>query len=113
MAPFTKYLPHLGVTALIIFLAVDYFPPDQKLIRPLIHSVEKLQLKEEGGRNEGSHHGRKPSRRVRKGPTFHKKNGNRRMGIFHYNEGNKFFKERKFCRSHHPLRKSPSPPQGI
>ena len=81
MAPFTKYLPHLGVTALIIFLAVDYFPPDQKLSDPS-STVEKLQLKEEGSRNEGSH--REGSHREsEERPNLSQEERARRMGIFH------------------------------
>ena len=95
MAPFTKYLPHLGVTALIIFLAVDYFPPDQKLSDPS-STVEKLQLKEEGSRNEGSH--REGSHREsEERPNLSQEERERRMGIFHYNEGNKFFKKGDFA----------------
>ena len=91
MASFTKYLPHLGVTALIIFLAVDYFPPDQKLSVP--STAQKLQLQEEGSRNEGSH---REGSGGEEGANLSQEERERRMGIFHYNEGNKFFKEGDF-----------------
>jgi len=95
MAPFTKYLPHMGVTALIVFLAADYFPPDQK---PAFSSFTsgKLQMKEEGSHNEGSH--REGSHRDgEEKPNPSQEERERRMGIFHYNEGNKFFKEGNFA----------------
>ena len=97
MAPFTKYLPHLGVTALIIFLAVDYFPPDQKLSVP--STAQKLQLQEEGSRNEGSRNegSHREGSGGEEGTNLSQEERERRMGIFHYNEGNKFFKERNFA----------------
>jgi len=91
MTPFTKYLPHLGVTALIVFLAADYFPPNQA---PPSSTTGKLQVQEEGSHNEGSHnegsHGEGEE-------NLSQEERERRMGIFHYNEGNKFFKEGDFA----------------
>ncbi len=85
MTPFTKYLPHLGITALIVFLAADYFPPEQKTL--------STQIKQEGSHKEGSHtegsHGDGEE-------NISQQEREHRMGIFHYNEGNKFYKESSF-----------------
>jgi len=92
MIPSTKYLPHLGVTALIIFLAVDYFLPDQKF-SVSSSTTEKLQLQEEGSHNEGSH---REGSDGEERPDLSQEEREKRMGIFHYNEGNKFFKAGNF-----------------
>ena len=91
MLPFTKYLPHLSVTALIVFLAADYFSPNQK---PVLSSSppEEAKIKEEGSHTEdsqmeGSH---------KNGDNISQEEREKRMGIFHYNEGNKFYQEEKF-----------------
>ena len=95
MAPFTKYLPHIGVTAFIVFLAVDYFPPDQK---PILSSSNpgKLQIKEEGSHQEGSHM-EGSHRDGEEKPNLSQEEREHRMGVFHYNEGNKFYKEGNFA----------------
>ena len=73
---------------------MDYFPRDQKLSDPS-STAEKLQLKEEGSRNKGSH--REGSHREgEEEANLSQEERERRMGIFHYNEGNKFFKEGDF-----------------
>ncbi len=93
MASLTKYLPHLSVTALIVFLALDYFPPGQKLPSS---SQDEVPTKQEGSHNEGSHSegshsdGEKPS-------ALSQEEREKRMAIFHYNEGNKFFKEANYA----------------
>jgi tetratricopeptide (TPR) repeat protein len=76
MTPYTKYLPHLGLTALIIFLAADYFSSSQNSTSL---DMGKIQSMEEGSHTEGSQEER-----------F------RRMAIFHYNEGNKFYKKEEY-----------------
>ena len=52
MTSYTKYLPHIGLTALIIFLATDFFPSAGKSV--LIDPV-KTQTMKDGTNNEGSH----------------------------------------------------------
>ena len=91
MLPFTKYLPHLSVTALIVFLAADYFSPNQKPVLSSSHP-EEAKIKEEGSHTEdsqmeGSH---------KNGDNISQEEREKRMGIFHYNEGNKFYQEEKF-----------------
>jgi len=75
-----KYLPHFGLLALIIFLITDI---------PIIvgtSSKIKSQLQEsEGSHKEGSN-----------GQNITQKEKEKRMGIFHYNEGNKSFKDGRF-----------------
>ncbi len=94
MNSYTKYLPHLSVTALIVFLALDYFP--QKPILSSSNSAE-LQLKEEGSHHEGSHsEGSRIEGEQTAGGNLSQEERERRMGIFHYNEGNKFFKEENY-----------------
>ena len=70
-----KYLPHLGLLALIIFLITDMPLVD----RTSSHFKNKLK------QNEGSDN-----------KNISKKEKEKRMGIFHYNEGNKNFKEGLF-----------------
>jgi tetratricopeptide (TPR) repeat protein len=93
MSPFTKYLPHLSVTALIIFLAVDYFSSNQKLV---LSSSSLDQAKQEGSHNEGSHTDDKQMEGSHSNgeemTSLSQEEREKRMGIFHYNEGNKFFK---------------------
>lgn len=94
MTPYTKYLPHLGLTALIIFLAVDHFPSAQKSA-----SIDsgKIQTMEEGSHKEGSHNeeGHKEGSNG-EGENLSQEERERRMAIFHYNEGNKFYKDAKY-----------------
>ena len=89
MTPFTKYLPHLGVTALIVFLAADYFPQSQSPSSSTTGKVREEGSHTEGSHNEGSHGDG--------GENLSQEERERRMGIFHYNEGNKFFTEGDFA----------------
>jgi tetratricopeptide (TPR) repeat protein len=99
MLPFTKYLPHLSVTALIVFLAADYFSPNQRSVLSS-SSPKNAKTLDEGSHSEGSH---KENNQME---GSHNKDGKmsdlsqeekeRRMGIFHYNEGNKFYQEGNF-----------------
>ena len=87
MTPYTKYLPHLGLTAVIIFLAADYFssPPNSaSLDAGKIQSMEEGSHKEEGHK-EGSN-----------GENLSQEERVRRMAVFHYNEGNKFYKKEEY-----------------
>jgi tetratricopeptide (TPR) repeat protein len=97
MAPFTKYLPHLSVTALIIFLAVDYFSASQKHTLP---SSGETKTKVEGSHKEGSHKNEgqmEGSHNNEEMTNLSQEERERRMGIFHYNEGNKFYKEENYA----------------
>jgi len=80
-----KYLPHFGLFALVIFLITD---------KPLIDRTSpnlKNQLKQnEGSATEGSH------KEGSKNKNTFQEEKEKRMGIFHYNEGNKNFKEGRF-----------------
>ena len=80
----TKYLPHLGITAFIIFLATDYFVPIQSKVKTSTDVAKKM---DEGSHEEGSH------QEGSKGKNLSQEEKLRRMAIFHYNEGNKFSKE--------------------
>ena len=94
MIPYTKYLPHLGLTALIIFLAADYFssPPNSASL-----DTGKTQSMEEGSHTEGSHkeEGHKEGSNG-EGENLSQEERVRRMAIFHYNEGNKFYKKEEY-----------------
>ncbi len=82
---FIKYLPHLGLLALIIFLIT--------VTSPIILSTtnsEKSSKKVEGSHKEGSHN------EGSNGQNISQEEKEKRMGIFHYNEGNKSFKEGRF-----------------
>ena len=94
MTPFTKYLPHLGVIAFIIFLAADYFSPNQRMNLSSSNPA-KTENKEEGshkddGHMEGSHNNSEEM------ASLSQEERERRMGIYHYNEGNKFYKDGNF-----------------
>lgn len=84
----TKYLPHLGVTAFIVFLAADYFSPAQKSLPPPLNAGKPVS---EGSHKEGSH------KEGSKGENLSQEERERRMAIFHYNEGNKFSKEDNYA----------------
>ncbi len=83
MSPFTKYLPHLGVTAFIVFLTADYFPPAEK---PASLNPGNLQSMAEGSHKEGSNWS-----------NLSQEGREHRMAIFHYNEGNKFYREGNYA----------------
>ncbi len=89
MTPFIKYLPHLGLTTFILFLAADYFPPSQNSAS--LDSV-KTQSMEEGSHNEGSHKEGSNG----EGENLSQEERVRRMAIFHYNEGNMFYKKEDY-----------------
>ena len=94
MTSYTKYLPHLGLTAFIIFLATDYFPSAQKSV-----SLDpgKTQSMEEGSHKEGSHkEGDQKEGSNGEGENLSQEERVRRMAIFHYNEGNKFYKKKDY-----------------
>jgi tetratricopeptide (TPR) repeat protein len=76
---FIKYLPHLGLLALIIFLITDTSP-----IVLSTSNSEKSSNKMEGSHNESSN-----------GQNISQEEKEKRMAIFHYNEGNKSFKEKR------------------
>ncbi len=94
MTPYKKYLPHLGLTALIIFLAADYFSSPQNSA-----SLDKgkTQSMEEGSHTEGSHkeEGHKEGSNG-EGENLSQEERVRRMAVFHYNEGNKFYKKEEY-----------------
>ena len=94
MTPYTKYLPHLGLTALIIFLAADYFSSPQNSASL---DTGKTQSMEEGSHTEGSHkeEGHKEGSNG-EGENLSQEERVRRMAIFHYNEGNKFYKKEEY-----------------
>ena len=89
MTPYTKYLPHLGLTALIIFLAADYFSSPQNSASL---DTGKTQSMEEGSHTEGSHKEGSNG----EGENLSQEERVRRMAIFHYNEGNKFYKKEEY-----------------
>jgi tetratricopeptide (TPR) repeat protein len=80
-----KYLPHLGLLALIVFLITDTAP----IILSASNS-EKSSKKMEGSHKKGSHN------EGSNGQNISQEEKEKRMGIFHYNEGNKSFKEGRF-----------------
>jgi tetratricopeptide (TPR) repeat protein len=79
---FIKYLPYLGLLALIIFLITDTFPIVLSTSNSGKSSKEMEGSHKEGSYNEGSN-----------GQDISQKEKEKRMAIFHYNEGNKSFKE--------------------
>ena len=94
MTYFKKYLPHMGFTALIIFLAIDFFPsaPNLASLNP-----RKIQTLEEGSHKEGSHkEGAQKEGGKGVGENLSQEERIRRMAIFHYNEGNKFYKKKDY-----------------
>ena len=89
MTPYTKYLPHMGLTALIIFLAADYFSSPQNSASL---NTGKTQSMEEGSHTEGSHKEGSNG----EGENLSQEERVSRMAIFHYNEGNKFYKKEEY-----------------
>ena len=94
MTPYTKYLPHLGLTALIIFLAADYFSSPKNSASL---NTEKTQSIKKGSHTEGSHkeEGHKEGSNG-EGENLSQEERIRQMAIFHYNEGNKFYKKEEY-----------------
>ena len=82
---FIKYLPHLGLLALIVFFITDTTP----IILSASNSGKSLK-KMEGSHKEGSHN------EGSDGQNISQEEKEKRMGIFHYNEGNKSFKEGRY-----------------
>ena len=89
MSTYTKYLPHLSLIAFIIFLATDYLPLMQK--NASVNSVKSLKIKESENRK-----GKHQNSNNNKGEKLSLEERERRMAIFHYNEGNKFYKEKNY-----------------
>ena len=92
MTSYTKYLPHLGLTALIIFLATDFFPSSQKSV---LIDPGKTQSMKEGSHKEGSHK-EGDHKEGSNGENLSQEERVRRMAIYHYNQGNKFYKEEEY-----------------
>ncbi len=83
---FLKFFPHLGLVALIVFLITD-----TSSLKLGTSSKSKGSLKtSEGSHSEGSH------KEGSNGQKISQEEKEKRMGIFHYNEGNKNFKEGRF-----------------
>ena len=89
MSTYTKYLPHLSLIAFIIFLATDYLPLMQK--NASVNSVKSLKIEESENRK-----GKHQNSNNNKGEKLSLEERERRMAIFHYNEGNKFYKEKNY-----------------
>ena len=89
MSTYTKYLPHLSLIAFIIFLATDYLPLIQK--NASVNSVKSLKIEESENRK-----GKHQNSNNNKGEKLSLEERERRMAIFHYNEGNKFYKEKNY-----------------
>ena len=83
---FSKYLPYLGLIALILFLITD----TSIFIKDISSNTENNLKQSEGSHKEGSH------KEGSNGQDISKKDKEKRMGIFHYNEGNKNFKEGQY-----------------
>ncbi len=78
---FSKYLPYLGLIALILFLITD----TSIFIKDISSNTENNLKQSEGSHKEGSN-----------GQDISQKDKEKKMGIFHYNEGNKNFKEGRY-----------------
>ena len=78
---FSKYLPYLGLIALILFLITD----TSIFIKDISSNTENNLKQSEGSHKEGSN-----------GQDISQKDKEKKMGIFHYNEGNKNFKEGQY-----------------
>ena len=83
---FPKYLPYLGLIALILFLITD----TPTFIKKMSSNTEKNLKQTEGSHKEGSH------KEGSNGQDISQKSKEKKMGIFHYNEGNKNFKEGQY-----------------
>jgi len=80
-----KYLPHFGLLALIIFLITD-----TPIIKETSSKIKSQLQKSEGSDSEGSH------KEGSNGQNIPQEEKEKRMGIFHYNEGNKNFKAGRY-----------------
>jgi len=83
---FSKYLPYLGLIALILFLITD----TSTFINDIPLNTKKNFKQSEGSHKEGSH------KEGSNGQDISQKDKEKKMGIFHYNEGNKNFKEGQY-----------------
>ena len=83
---FSKYLPYLGLIALILFLITD----TSIFIKDISSNTENNLKQTEGSHKEGSH------KEGSNGQDISQKDKEKKMGIFHYNEGNKNFKEGQY-----------------
>ena len=83
---FSKYLPYLGLIALILFLITD----TSTIIKDMSSNTGKNLKQTEGSHKEGSH------KEGSNGQDISQKDKEKKMGIFHYNEGNKNFKEGQY-----------------
>jgi len=83
---FSKYLPYLGLIALILFLITD----TSTIIKDMSSNTGKNLKQTEGSHKEGSH------KEGSNGKDISQKDKEKKMGIFHYNEGNKNFKEGQY-----------------
>ena len=83
---YLKYLPQLGLLALIVFLITD----TSTIIFSTSPQTKNLRSQNEGSHSEGSH------KEGSNGQNIPQEEKEKRMGIFHYNEGNKNFKEGQF-----------------
>jgi tetratricopeptide (TPR) repeat protein len=81
---FIKYFSYLGLLALIIFLITD----TSQIVLSTSNS-EKSSKKMEGSHREGIHN------EDGNGQDISQEEKEKRMAIFHYNEGNKSFKEER------------------
>jgi tetratricopeptide (TPR) repeat protein len=94
MTPYTKYLSHMGLTALIIFLAADYFSSPKNSASL---DTGKTQSMKEGSHLEGSHKEERHKEGSNgEGENLSQEERVRRMAVFHYNEGNKFYKKEEY-----------------
>ena len=78
--------PYLGLIALILFLITD----TSTFIKDTSTNTEKNIKQIEGSQKESSH------KEGSNGQDISQKDKEKRMGIFHYNEGNKNFKEGQY-----------------
>ena len=83
---FSKYLPYLGLIALILFVITD----TSTIIKDMSSNTGKNLKQTEGSHKEGSH------KEGSNGQDISQKDKEKKMGIFHYNEGNKNFKEGQY-----------------
>ena len=83
---FLKYIPYLGLIALILFLITD----TSTFIKDISLKTKKNFKQNEGSHKEGSH------KEGSNGQDISKIDKEKRMAIFHYNEGNKNFKEGQY-----------------
>ena len=79
---FSKYLPYLGLIALILFLITD----TSIFIKDISSNTENNLKQTEGSHKEGSH------KEGSNGQDISQKDKEKKMGIFHYNEATKILR---------------------